>query len=247
MRRFEGKSVLVTGATGGIGEEIVRRLADEGAQLIVTDIDRDACEKLVARLGGAHLARQLDVSAESAWAAVVEELESRRCELYGLVNNAAVATLGSVVDESVTAWDSVVAVGQTGTWLGMKHAGALIERSGGGVIVNVCSILGTIGVPHSFAYHAAKGAVRGMTKSAAVYWASAGVRVNSLHPGYIGTPRMLDRLGDASFSEATVARTPMNRLGTPAEVADAVAFLTSPESSFITGAELYIDGGLTAQ
>ncbi|MCZ4551080.1 SDR family NAD(P)-dependent oxidoreductase [Gordonia rubripertincta] len=246
MRRFEGKRLLLTGATGGIGAEAAKRFASEGAQLVVTDIDGDACDELVARLDGRHLARELDVSDEAAWASIVAEIDAHG-RLYGLVNNAALATMESVVDESTQGWNNVLAVGQTGTWLGMKHAGALIERSGGGSIVNVCSILGTIGVPHSFAYHAAKGAVRGMTKSAAMYWAEAGVRVNSLHPGYIGTPRMLDRLDDPTFRQITVSKTPMKRLGTLAEVADAIAFLASPESGFITGAELYVDGGLTAQ
>ncbi|PHV67115.1 SDR family NAD(P)-dependent oxidoreductase [Williamsia muralis] len=246
MKRFDGRRVLITGATGGIGQEIAKRFASEGAQLVVTDIERGSCEELVSRLTGNHIARELDVSDEAAWSSITDELEALG-GLYGLVNNAALSTLASVVDESTEAWDKVIAVGQTGTWLGMKHAGALIERSGGGSIVNVCSILGTIGVPHSIAYHAAKGAVRGMTKGAAMYWAEAGVRVNSLHPGYIGTPRMLDRLGDPTFRDVTVAKTPTKRLGTPAEVADAVAFLAGPDSGFITGAELYVDGGLTAQ
>ncbi|WP_280270547.1 SDR family NAD(P)-dependent oxidoreductase [Nocardia wallacei] len=247
MKRYRGRTVIVTGAAGAIGAEIVERLAFEGAQVIITDVDGAACDRLAARLGGEHIPRQLDVTAEQAWIDAVAEIESRCGGLYGLVNNAAVATAGSVVEESVPAWETVVAIGQTGTWLGMKHAGALIERSGGGSIVNVCSILGTVGVPHSFAYHAAKGAVRGMTKSAAVHWATAGVRVNSLHPGYIGTPRMLERLGDPAFREATVGRTPMGRLGTAAEVAEAVAFVGGPGAGFMTGAELYIDGGLTAQ
>ncbi|MGI5219251.1 SDR family NAD(P)-dependent oxidoreductase [Nocardia sp. CA-290969] len=247
MPRFEGKSILVTGATGAIGTEIVRRLAGEGAQVIISDVDETACERVAARVDCEPIVHRLDVTTEQAWSEAVAEIESRCGGLYGLVNNAAVATPESVVDESVAGWNTVIGIAQTGTWLGMKHAGALIERSGGGVIVNVCSILGTVGVPHSFAYHAAKGAIRGMTKSAAVYWASAGLRVNSLHPGYIGTPRMLERLDDPAFREVTVARTPMGRLGTPAEVADAVAFLAGPEAGFVTGAELYIDGGLTAQ
>lgn len=213
---------------------------------MVTDLDRSGCEELASSLGGDHIARELDVSKEDAWSSIVDEVEALG-GLYGLVNNAALATMESVVDETFDAWNKVIAISQTGTWLGMKYAGALIERSGGGSIVNVCSILGTIGVPHSVAYHAAKGAVRGMTKSAAMYWAEAGVRVNSLHPGYIGTPRMLERLDDPDFHDVTVARTPVKRLGTPAEVADAIAFLASPDSGFITGAELYVDGGLTAQ
>ncbi|MGM5068770.1 SDR family NAD(P)-dependent oxidoreductase [Rhodococcus qingshengii] len=247
MRRFDGKSVLVTGATGGIGQAIVRRFADEGAQVIITDVDQDECDRLSVQSYGNHFARRLDVTDEQSWSDLVGEIEAELGGLYGLVNNAALATPGSVTDESMDAWNKVIAVGQTGTWLGMKHAGALIERSGGGSIVNICSILGTVGVAHSFAYHAAKGAVRGMSKSAAIHWARAGVRVNSLHPGYIGTPRMLDRLDDSAFAEVTVGKTPMGRLGTSEEVADAVAFIASPGAGFMTGAELYIDGGLTAQ
>jgi NAD(P)-dependent dehydrogenase (short-subunit alcohol dehydrogenase family) len=141
----------------------------------------------------------------------------------------------------------VIGIGQTGTWLGMKHAGPLIERSGGGSIVNMCSILGTVGgLGNSVAYAAAKGAVRTMTKNAALHWAKAGVRVNSLHPGFIGTPPLLERWEGSERHREMLAGTPMGRLGRGEEIAAVVAFLAGDDSTFVTGSEIYADGGWTA-
>ena len=141
-----------------------------------------------------------------------------------------------------------MAVDATGVWMGMKHAGPLIERSGGGAIVNVASILGsTGGLGNSVAYHAAKGAVRTMTKNAALHWATRGVRVNSLHPGFIETPQLLERYEGTERHRAMVANTPMGRLGRPAEIAGVVAFLGSDDAGYMTGAEVYADGGWTAR
>jgi 3alpha(or 20beta)-hydroxysteroid dehydrogenase len=173
----------------------------------------------------------------------------RECSgLDALVNNAAVGSLATVENEERESWDRLIAIDQTGVWLGMKHAGALIERSGGGSIVNMCSILGTVGgMGTSFAYHAAKGAVRTMTKNAALHWATRGVRVNSLHPGFIGTAQLLNRFEGSERHRLMVANTPMGRLGTEAEIAAVVAFLASDDSTFMTGSEVYADGGWTAQ
>ncbi|WP_277992302.1 SDR family NAD(P)-dependent oxidoreductase [Amycolatopsis sp. 195334CR] len=155
MRRFGGKNVLLTGATGGLGTAIAERLAEEGASLVLTDVDVDACTRLAERLGGTAL--KLDVAEEDDWVRVVAQIGS----LHVLVNNAGVGSLGTVETESRERWDQVVAIDQLGTWLGMKHAGPLLERSGGGAIVNVGSILGhTGGLGNSFSYAAAKGAVR---------------------------------------------------------------------------------------
>jgi NAD(P)-dependent dehydrogenase (short-subunit alcohol dehydrogenase family) len=250
VRRFDDKRVLVTGATGGLGAEICRRIADEGGRLVVTDVDPEACQGLVATLERPeeHLALALDVADEAAWTSVVEELDTSGSGLQALVNNAAIGSLATVTEETRDKWDRLIAVDQTGVWLGMKHAGSLIERSGGGSIVNLCSILGTVGgLGNSFAYHAAKGAVRTMTKNAALHWATAGVRVNSLHPGYIGTAQLLERFEGSERHRAMLAGTPMGRLGTAAEIAAVVAFLASDDSSFMTGSEVYADGGWTAQ
>ncbi len=248
--RLRDKAVLVTGSLGGIGVAIVDRLSAEGARVVVTDMDGAACQAAAAALPGGldpHLASTLDVAAETAWENVVASTEQRLGGLHALINNAALGSIATVEDEDQARWDQVIAVDQTGVWLGMKHAGPAIERSGGGSIVNMCSILGTVGgLGNSFAYHAAKGAVRTMTKNAALHWATAGVRVNSLHPGFIGTRQLLDRYEGTDRHRAMLAKTPMARLGTPEEIAAVVAFLASDDSSFMTGSEIYADGGWTA-
>ncbi|MEU3337753.1 glucose 1-dehydrogenase [Streptomyces sp. NPDC006668] len=246
--RMAGKTALVTGATGGIGDAVVRRLAAEGAAVVVTDLDADRCEKLAEEVGGGALGLALDVSDEAAWQEAVAEATARRGELCVLVNNAGIAGMNTVVTETMESWEQVLGVTQTGVWVGMKHAGPSIERAGGGSIVNVASIFGTVGgFGAQFSYHAAKGAVRLMTKNAALHWAKRGVRVNSLHPGFIETPRSRELWRDTPRLTAMLEGTPLGRLGTPEEVAAAVTFLASDESSFMTGSELYVDGGWTAR
>jgi 3alpha(or 20beta)-hydroxysteroid dehydrogenase len=248
--RLAGSVVLLTGATGGLGVHIAQRLASEGARVAVTDLDPDACREVVGGLPGgaeAHAAVALDVSAESQWSAAVAQVEGRLGPLRALVSNAALGSLATVEDETEEHWQRVVAVGQTGVWLGMKHCGPRIRENGGGSIVNMCSILGTVGgLGNSVAYHAAKGAVRTMTKNAALHWATDGVRVNSLHPGFIATGPLLQRYEGTERYDAMMAKTPMGRLGRPEEIAAVVAFLVSEDSSFMTGSELYADGGWTA-
>lgn len=247
MQRYEGRRVLVTGATGGIGRVVCHRLADEGATVVVTDVDAGLAAEVAGELaGGPHPSYRLDVADEDAWAGLVAELGADG--LHVLVNNAALGSLATVEDETRERWDAVVSVDQTGVWLGMKHAGPLIERSGGGAVVNMCSILGsTGGLGNSIAYHAAKGAVRSMTKNAALHWATRGVRVNSLHPGFIGTAPLLERYEGSDRHRAMLAGTPMGRLGTAEEIAGVVAFLGSDDAGFMTGSELYADGGWTAR
>lgn len=245
MQRFDGKRVLVTGATGGLGAAICRRLGDEGAILVVTDLADSALDELPGEPTARHT---LDVSDESDWTTVVAQVQKDLGGLDVLVNNAGIGSLPGVVDEDLEQWNRVIAVDQTGTWLGMKHAGTLIEDSGGGSIVNVCSILGsTGGLGNSIAYHGAKGAVRTMTKSAALHWATRGVRVNSLHPGFIGTDQLLERHGGSERHVGMLANTPMGRLGRADEVAAAVAYLGSDDATYTTGSELYVDGGWFAR
>ncbi|WP_340539922.1 SDR family NAD(P)-dependent oxidoreductase [Nocardioides sp. GXZ039] len=249
MMRYADRRVLVTGATGGLGAEISRRLAEEGARVAVADLAGTSLAELAASLPGAgHLTLELDVSDEDQWRAATARLESEWGGLDVVVNNAAIGSIATVEDEELEKWDQVVAVDQTGVWLGMKHTGPLIERSGGGAIVNVASILGSVGgFGNSIAYHAAKGAVRTMTKNAALHWASRGVRVNSLHPGFIETAQLLERFEGSERHRGMLANTPMGRLGKPAEIAGAVAFLGSDDAGFMTGAEVYADGGWTAR
>lgn len=249
MDRYADRRVLVTGATGGLGTEICHRLATEGAVLALADLPSPALDGTGAGLpGSGHLTLGLDVSDEEQWRAAVDRVEQELGGLDVLVNNAAIGSIGTVEDEEREHWDRVMSVDATGVWLGMKHAGPLIERTGGGAIVNIASILGsTGGLGNSVAYHAAKGAVRTMTKNAAIHWATRGVRVNSLHPGFIETPQLLARYAGSERHRAMLANTPMGRLGRPEEIAGAVAFLGSDDAGYLTGAELYADGGWTAR
>lgn len=247
--RIRDKVVVLTGATGGLGHAMAVRLAEEGAHLVLTDLDADSCRELADGLGsGRHLAARLDVADEGQWLEVAELVRRAHGRLDALVNNAGIGSLATVEDETREHWDAVMSVDTTGVWLGMKHLGPLIAASGGGSIVNLCSILGTVGgLGNSAAYAAAKGAVRTLTKNAALHWATSGVRVNSLHPGFIGTAQLLERYEGTPRHEAMLANTPIGRLGTGEEIAAVVAFLVSDDSTFMTGSEVYADGGYTAR
>jgi len=249
--RLTGKIALVTGATGGIGAATARRLATEGATVVVTDLDEERCAKLAGELreqGGTAEPRVLDVSDEQAWRRVVAGVGAALGGIHVLVNNAGIGHFTTVESETLETWNEVEAVTQRGVWLGMKHTGPAIEAAGGGSIVNVCSIFGTVGgFGSSFSYHAAKGAVRVMTKNAALHWARRGVRVNSVHPGFIASGTLIERTSGTPRERAMLDGTPMRRLGRPEEVAGAIAFLAGDDSTFITGSELYVDGGWTAQ
>jgi 3alpha(or 20beta)-hydroxysteroid dehydrogenase len=247
-QRLAGRRALVTGAAGGLGSAIARRLAGEGAAVAVTDVDEKACVRLAEHLGDGALALPLDVADERSWSAALETVRREWGALHVLVNNAGIGSLATVEDETLRRWDSVVAVDQLGTWLGMKHAGPLIERGGGGAIVNVGSILGaTGGLANSFSYAAAKGAVRSMTLNAALHWATRGVRVNAVVPAFIATDQLVDRFGGTERHAAMLANTPMGRLGRPEEVAAAVAFLACDASAYTTGSEIFVDGGWSAR
>lgn len=249
--RLEGKVALVTGAAQGIGAACVALFAAEGAQAIATDIQGGPVENDPAALRLVH-----DVADEQAWVAVMEQVEARFGRLDVLVNNAGIVLHQPIEDSSLDDWNRMLAVNLTGTMLGCKHALRLMKRNPGGPsgsIINLSSIAGYIGLPEAPAYTAAKGGVRQLTKSVAVYAAQRyrTIRCNSLHPGLIDTPIHGKRLASVPDPEATRARMaeiqPMGRVGEPAEIAAAALFLASDDARFVTGTELLVDGGWLAE
>ena len=249
MGRVEDKVTIITGAARGQGESHARLFAKEGARVLLTDVlDADG-EAVAADLRGhghdAHY-MHLDVSSEEGWAGVVAAAEARWGRVDILVNNAGiVGTMKSVADEPLEGWLKMTAINQQGVFLGIKHGAPAIERSGGGSIVNTCSINGTVGNPGGFSYQASKGAVKMMTRAAAMEYAARGVRVNSISPGLVMTPMAAEEGEESNreFSEAT----PMKRAAQPIEVSYGVLYLASDEASYVTGADLLVDGGYTAQ
>ena len=250
MRRLEGKVALVTGAASGIGRVTAERLAEEGAVVVVTDVQDEAGEQAAASIragGGDALYLHLDVTEEAGWQAVVERVLSERDRLDVLVNNAGLGDLAPIEETSLADWERTVAIDQTGVFLGMKTCAEALKASGNGSVINISSIFGTSGgFGTSPAYHAAKGAVRTLTKNVALRWATEGVRVNSVHPGFIRT-QIIDQAKGTEIWDAMTASTPMGRLGEPEEIAAAVAYLASDDASFVTGSELYVDGGYIAR
>lgn len=254
MIRLSGKVALVTGAASGLGAATARRLAREGAAVILTDRDI-AGEDIAAHIvdtGGRAVFRLHDVTSQPDWAAAVEHAVADFGRLDILVNNAGVAGGNhELMDHSFDAWRQILSVNLDGVFLGLRHAGPRIAASGGGSVINISSILGKVGMAGAAAYCASKGGVTLLTKAAALEWAPLGIRVNSIHPGFIDTPMVSGALaGREDGNEmrvALMAAHPLGRFGVPKEIGDAVAFLASDDASFITGAELVIDGGYTAQ
>jgi NAD(P)-dependent dehydrogenase (short-subunit alcohol dehydrogenase family) len=239
MGRLNGKIAIVTGAGRGIGRSIADVFAREGATVIATSRgDEFGYEEGVEY-------HQLEVSSEEAWRRVVGDVAERYGRVDVLANNAGIITYDTLHELTLDDWSQVVAVNQTGVWLGMREVVPLMLGQGGGSIINVSSIWGNAAVAGAHAYHATKGAVRNMSKSAAVTYAKDNIRVNSLHPGFIDTP--LTKAQDPAVNEYVVGQTPMGRAGQADEIAYGAVFLASDESSFMTGAELVIDGGYLAQ
>ena len=250
MNRLEGRVALVTGAASGIGKATARRLTEEGAAVLLTDVNEalGATTTEELRSAGARVDfLRLDVTSEADWEAAVAKAVEEFGSLDVLVNNAGMGDLAPIEDTSLADWERTIAIDQTGVFLGMKTAATQLKASGHGAVVNISSIFGTSGgFGTSPAYHAAKGAVRTLTKNVALHWAAEGVRVNSIHPGFIDTP-MADTAGGQPSSRSMIDLTPMGRLGRPEEIAAGVAYLVSDDATFVTGLELYIDGGYIAR
>jgi len=246
--RLDGKVALVSGGASGIGAAHARVFAAEGAKVVVADVQEDKGREVVDDVnndsGEAAFVR-LDVTNVDGWQNAVNAAISRFGKLTTLINNAGVYWPGGVEEETPEKWNKMLAINQTGVWLGMKAAVPALRDSGNGVIVNISSLYGLIGSPGSIAYHATKGAVRIMTKAAALEYVRQGIRVNSIHPGQIDTP-ILAGLTPGQ-NEQIKAATPMGRLGRPEEIAFGSLYLCSDEASYTTGIELVIDGGWFAQ
>ncbi|HEY7718482.1 MAG TPA: glucose 1-dehydrogenase [Pedococcus sp.] len=250
MDRLQGRVALVTGAASGIGRATAIRLAQEGAAVVVTDIQVEAGEATVASLheAGAKAAFvRHDVTSEQDWEAAVAAAVGEFGGLDVLVNNAGMGDIKPLEETTLEEWQRTVDIDQTGVFLGMKAAAAALKASGRGSVVNISSIFGTSGgFGTSPAYHAAKGAVRTLTKNVALHWATEGVRVNSIHPGFIETP-ILEPTKGTEYWDTMTALTPMGHLGRPEDIAAGVAYLASDDAAFVTGLELYIDGGYIAR
>jgi len=246
--RLDKKVALITGATGGIGSAISRRFAREGAKLVITDVDETLGVQLSEEInaeGGVAFFLSLDVSSERQWKVVIDQTLARYNRLDILINNAGIFQRKELIDITAEEWDLVLDINAKGTFLGSKSAIPVMQNTGGGAIVNLSSIAGIRGASGSAHYGASKGAVRLLTKATARRYGREGIRCNSLHPGPIETA-----MGYAAWPESErqfrLDQMPMGRYGTPDEIAHAALFLASDEASYMTGAEMIVDGGTTA-
>jgi len=247
---FSGKTAIVTGAASGIGAAIARDLAARGATVVLSDVDAEGLAAVAAQIGEAggtaHTIRTDTAKPDEVEAMVAFAVE-RTGALHLLVNNAGIGGPAKIVGEyPLDGWDKVIGVNLSGVFYGMRFGLPAIEAAGGGAIVNIASILGSVGFATAGAYVAAKHGVVGLTKVAAIEYAQRGIRVNAVGPGFIHTP-MLDHAMDEATMAAIAKMHPMARLGTAEEVSRLTCFLLSDEAAFITGSYHLVDGGYTAQ
>ncbi len=251
--RLAGKVAIISGAASGMGAATARRFGREGAKVVVADMLEDEGRQVAADINGANtpggeaLFLRLDVTKEADWKSVVDATVQRFGKLDILVNNAGIS--GSAVSDMLDteAWDNLLAVNARGVFLGTKYAVLAMKQSGGGSIVNLSSISGNAGQTMThMGYNASKGAVRTLTKSTAVQFGRDGIRANSVHPGLMPPMRTSGATADPAVRAKMLQTVPLRRAGEVDEVANAILFLASDEASYITGAELYVDGGYLA-
>lgn len=238
--RLQGRVALITGAASGIGHAVAELFAKEGAIVFAGDIASP-----VQPYAEGVETLTLDVTSEDAWTAAIGAIVKKHGRLDVLINNAGIIAYEPLDELDMKDWMKMIAVDQTGVFLGIREAVRVMRPKKAGSIVNISSIWGSAAVGGAHAYHATKGAVRNMTKNAAVTYVADGIRVNSVHPGFIDTP--LTQAQAPALNDAVIAATPMKRAGTAMEIAYGCLFLASDESSYVTGAELAIDGGYLAQ
>jgi cyclopentanol dehydrogenase len=249
--RLTGKVTLISGGARGMGAAEARLFAREGARVVVADVldgEGKAVQAEIERAGGQAVFTHLDVTREDEWQRAVALATERFGALNVLVNNAGIGAASRVEDTTEQAWDAVMDVNAKGVFLGTKASIPAMRRAGGGSIVNISSQLGLVGMDDSSPqYTASKGAVRLLTKTTALQYARERIRCNSVHPGPIVTPMTERRRADPVVYQRMLSRIPLGRYGEAEEVAYAVLYLASDESSWVTGSELVIDGGWTAQ
>ena len=249
--RLAGKVAIISGGARGMGAVEAKLFAREGAKVAISDILEDQGREVEAEIneaGGQAVFVRLDVTMQAEWQQIVETAVSSFGKLDILVNNAGISGAGLVENVEVEDWERVMDVNAKGVFLGTKAAIPEMRRAGGGSIINISSQLGLVGTTHSSPqYQASKGAVRLLTKATAVQYAADGIRCNSVHPGPIFTPMTEVRRAHPEVYASMLSKIPMGRYGNPEEVANGVLYLASDESSYVTGSELVIDGGWTAQ
>ncbi|MCP2335633.1 glucose 1-dehydrogenase [Actinomadura rupiterrae] len=243
MSGLQDKAVIVTGGARGLGAAAARRMAAGGAKVVLTDVLAEEGEKTAAEIGGIFVRH--DVSSADEWQAVVDRAVGTYGRLDGLVNNAGIASGQTIEDEPQEYFEKVLKINLLGVWLGIKTAIPAMRAAGGGSIVNISSAAGLTGLPLTSGYGASKWGVRGLTKIAAVELGADRIRVNSVHPGMTVTPMTVESAG-ATEGEGSFPLAALGRTGVPEEIGAAVAFLISDDASYLTGAELAVDGGWTA-
>lgn len=249
--RLQGKVAIVTGGASGMGEAEALLFAKEGAKVVVADLLETEAQRVVASIaahGGEARFLRLDVTSEADWQETIATTVTTFGRLDILVNNAGISGSADADLLNTRTWDTLMAVNAKGVFLGVKYAIPAMQQAGGGSIINISSISGFAGQTYThMGYNASKGAVRILTKSAAVQYAKVGIRVNSVHPGIMPPMRTSRGTADPEVRAQMIAQVPMGREGRREEVAYAVLFLASDESSYITGTEIVVDGGFLAQ